>query len=515
MDNEMKALSDFAQEIAQVARGMGLDFYPVHFEIVPAEALYTFGAYGMPVRFTHWSFGKAFHRMKMQYDLNLSRIYELVINSNPAYAFLLEGNRLIQNKLVIGHVYAHVDFFKNNRYFARTPKDMVERMAAHAERIREYELRYGRDKVERTLDAVLAIQEHVDYRAHIGPFNKMKNEPSLNRAPKGTTPQGSQGHMYSDPGHDGIGSASHACSGNHSCGNSSCSGNHTCSSPSGGKDVTPKAKSHQQKKTTTPYDDLWTDRLDTEAECACQPEYEDLLLYILKFAPGLEEWQRDLVSIVREESLYFYPQIETKIINEGWATFWHARIMRELDLSDAETLEFAMMHSQVVQPSRLGLNPYYLGVKIWEHLAKVRPIEELFELREVENDLSFIRNHLSRDLVEELNLFNFRKVGAHWQVTENEWEKVRNNLVQQLVRGGHPRIFVLEGDYEGKGGLYLKHGHEGLDLDVVYLEKTLALVQFLWGKSVVLDTLLDGRKVIFECSNGLVSRRQTARTGEK
>ncbi|ODA40553.1 SpoVR family protein [Desulfosporosinus sp. BG] len=493
MDNEKRALNSIAQDIAQVARGMGLDFYPVNFEIVPAEALYTFGAYGMPVRFTHWSFGKAFYRMKTQYDLNLSRIYELVINTNPAYAFLLDGNRLVQNKLVIGHVYAHVDFFKNNYYFSRTPKDMVERMGAHAEKIREYELLYGREKVERTLDAVLAIQEHVDYRSHIGIKGKMENLPRVNRPSK-------------DEGHKCPGDA---CSGNHSCG--SCGGN--CTTKELSKADSPKKV--RTKRTSLPYEDLWGDLMEDDCKCESKPEYEDLLLYIIKFAPGLEEWQRDIVGIVREESLYFYPQIETKIINEGWATFWHARIMHELDLTDAESLEFALMHSQVVQPSRMGMNPYYLGVKIWEHLAKIKPLSEIFELRETENDLSFIRNHLTRELVEELNLFNFRKVGAHWQVTENEWEKVRDNLVQQLVNGGHPRIVVLEGDYEGKGGLYLRHRHEGVDLDIVYLERTLSLVQFLWGKSVSLETVVDTKKVVYECSNGLVSHHQLSKTGEK
>ena len=481
MDNEVHVLNAIAQDIAQVARRMGLDFYPVNFEIVPAEALYTFGAYGMPVRFTHWSFGKAFYRMKTQYDLNLSRIYELVINTNPAYAFLLEGNHQTQNKLVIGHVYAHVDFFKNNYYFSHTPKDMIERMAAHAEKIREYELRYGREWVEKTLDAVLAIQEHVDFRAHVGSSRKMENAPNV-----------------SVPFKDG----GCRCQGN------SCTGSESCA-------TTNKQRKGSQlktrKKASMPYEDLWGDLLEDETENLPPQEYEDLLLYIIRFAPGLEEWQKDIVGIVREESLYFYPQIETKIINEGWATFWHARIMRELDLTDAESLEFALMHSQVVQPSRMGLNPYYLGVKIWEDLAKVKSINELFELRETENDLSFIRNHLSRELVEELNLYNFRKVGAHWQVTDNEWEKVRDNLVQQLVNGGHPRIVVLEGDYEGKGGLYLKHRHEGIDLDLVNLEKTLTLVQSLWGKLVVLETIVDSKKVIYESFNGLVSRHQVTR----
>ncbi len=487
MDNEIRALSSIAQDIAQVARGMGLDFYPVNFEIVPAEALYTFGAYGMPVRFTHWSFGKAFYRMKLQYDLNLSRIYELVVNTNPAYAFLLEGNRLVQNKLVIGHVYAHVDFFKNNHYFSGTPKDMIERMGAHAERIHKYEIRYGRDKVEQIMDAVLAIQEHVDYRAHIGSNGELENGTKVNTRSKDSV---------------------------HSCQNSS------CISQCGGTKFKEQRKVDSQKQTrnkrvSLPYEDLWGDLLEDECEFLPQQEYEDLLLYIIKFSPGLEEWQKDIVSIVREESLYFHPQIETKIINEGWATFWHAKIMRELNLNDAEGLEFAIMHSQVVQPSRLGLNPYYLGVKIWENIAKRKSAGELFEIRETENDLSFIRNHLSQELVEDLNLFNFRKVGAHWQVTENEWENVRDNLVQQLVNGGHPRIVVIEGDYEGKGGLFLKHCHEGIDLDIIYLEKTLVLVQLLWGKSVALETVVDKKKFIYESSNGTVSRHLVVTPEEK
>lgn len=445
MDYEVTELGYYAKEIAKVARDLGLNFYPVHFEVCPAEALYSFGAYGMPVRFTHWSFGKAFYRMKMQYDLNLTRIYELVINSNPSYAFLLEGNRLIQNKLVIGHVYAHVDFFKNNRYFQRTPQDMVVRMEAHAQRIREYELEHGREKVEKTLDAVLAIQEHVDFRAHLG-----KKKEDANKS---------------------------------------------------------KPVPH------TKYSDLW-DKESVEERKEIIPE-EDILLYLMTYSSTLEDWQRDIISMIREESLYFYPQIETKIINEGWATFWHSRIMRELDLTDAEAIDFAMMHSQVVQPSRLRLNPYYLGVKIWEHLAERQDLETLFEIREVENDVSFVRNYLNQQLVEELNLFNYRKVGAHWQVTDTEWEKVRDNLVRQLVHGGHPRIIVIDGDYEGKGGLYLEHAHEGLDLDLVYLEKTLQLLQSLWGKEAYLETVVDGKKVLFECNHQGISRKNISRAQDK
>src|SRR5690606_28239494 len=110
---------------------------------------------------------------------------------------------------------------------------------------------------------------------------------------------------------------------------------------------------------------------------------------------------------------------------------------------------------------------------------------------------------------------NYRKVGAHWQVTDTAWEKVRDNLVKQLEHGGNPRIMIMDGDYEGKGGLYLAHAHEGVDLDIVYLEKTLLLLQPLWGKGVYLETKVDGKKVLFECTNNTITRKSIAKQTEK
>lgn len=112
MTDEIRDLEYAIAEIMEIADGFGLDYYPMRYEICPSDIIYTFGAYGMPTRFSHWSFGKTFHKMKMQYDFGLSKIYELVINSNPCYAFLLDGNSLIQNKLIVAHVLAHCDFSK-------------------------------------------------------------------------------------------------------------------------------------------------------------------------------------------------------------------------------------------------------------------------------------------------------------------------------------------------------------------------------------------------------------------
>ncbi|MED1876053.1 SpoVR family protein, partial [Brevibacillus borstelensis] len=249
-NEERKELERAIDEITEIAKGFGLDFYPMRYEICPADIIYTFGAYGMPTRFSHWSFGKSFYKMKLQYDLNLSKIYELVINSNPCYAFLLDGNTLIQNKLIVAHVLAHCDFFKNNARFSNTNRDMVESMAASSERIRQYEIEHGKEAVESLLDACLAVQEHID--------------PSLLR------PKLRWKREVEEAGNK------------------------------------PAAKAER----STPYDDLW--RLDraeekTEPEKPARkfpPEPEkDLLLFLMEHSQILDDWQRDVLTIVRDEML--------------------------------------------------------------------------------------------------------------------------------------------------------------------------------------------------------------------
>ena len=161
-DKEIQVLENAIAEIWGVAHKLGLDPFPTHFELVPASIMYEFGAYGLPGRFSHWTHGKAYHQIKTMYDYGLSKIYELVINADPCYAFLLEGNSLLQNKVVAAHVLAHSDFFKHNTYFSKTYRQMVDMASVNAERIRRYEFQHGRVEVERVLDAVLSIQEHID-----------------------------------------------------------------------------------------------------------------------------------------------------------------------------------------------------------------------------------------------------------------------------------------------------------------------------------------------------------------
>ncbi|PFT23908.1 stage V sporulation protein R [Bacillus thuringiensis] len=464
-----KALQYAIAEITEIATGFGLDFYPMRYEICPAEIIYTFGAYGMPTRFSHWSFGKQFFRMKLQYDLGLSKIYELVINSDPCYAFLLDTNSLIQNKLIVAHVLAHCDFFKNNIRFSNTKRDMVESMSATAERVKAYEHKYGKEEVETFLDAVLAIQEHID--------------PSLMR-------------------------------------------------PKLAWSIDDLEEEEVEKKKVSQYDDLWNlddrnkkrERPNVRKKKKIPPQPEkDLLLFIEEYSRELEDWQRDILTMMREEMLYFWPQLETKIMNEGWASYWHQRILREMDLTSDEAIEFAKLNAGVVQPSKTSINPYYLGIKMFEDIEERynNPTEEMkrrgvkpgsgrdkiFEVREIEWDVSFLRNYLNKDLVMREDMYLFQRQGKEYKVIDKEWEHVRDQLVNMRTNGGFPYLVVEDGDYLKNGELYIKHSYEGIELDLKYLEKVLPYLHQLWGRTVHMESIVESKGVVFSYDGKMVHRK--------
>jgi stage V sporulation protein R len=457
-DREIKELEIAVEQIWEVARGFGLDPYPTNFEIVPATVMYEVGSYALPGRYSHWTFGKAYHRMKTMYDFGLSKIYEVVINTNPSYGFLLETNSPIQNKMVIAHVLGHVDFFKNNTYFSKTNRRMVESVSTHAQRMMEYEFKYGRKTVERFLDSVLAIEEHID------PYFFIKREVPISE----------------------------------------------------------EKRRDEHRRKDGRYDDLWllderraakVEGDDKEKESDQEPREQlpekDLLFYIMKNSPSLAPWQRDAIAMVHEEMEYFVPQMQTKIMNEGWASIWHARIMRALDLSTSDHIEFANLHSGVVSPQKGQLNPYYLGYKIYEDIERrwnepsaddrkkfgrrgSEGRDKIFEVRELENDVSFLRNYLTEELCEELDLFVFELIEEEeWTITEKRWEKVRDQLVSNMTNFGFPYLQVEDGDYNGNRELYLKHRYEGTELDMRYGRKALEHVHALWGRPVHLETVID------------------------
>jgi stage V sporulation protein R len=871
-DSDIERLRDAIEHAWEEARNFGLDPFPTHFELVPASIMYEFASYSLPGRFSHWTHGKAYYRQKMHYDLGLSKIYEMVVNTNPSYAFLMEMNNLLQNTFVAAHVFGHTDFFKNNAYFQHTSRRMIDKASIHAERIAKYEFDHGKAEVERFLDAVLSIQEHVDFNLLI-----RENEPDKKEEKVAAQVTSGYEDLWS---------------------------------------LEEKAKKAEEKR---------EQRLGRPPKFPEKPE-KDLLQFLLLHAPHLEPWQRDIIEIVRTEMLYFVPQMQTKVMNEGWAcltrdslvltdhgllryetlhellaqdetmmvgsgngardfitdrhirrnaptirlrtrrgfvlegaeehklsigpdqwialkdvkvgqriplslgdnlwpehlvpvssparivaptvedvalaagvsvhtvyrslgdktlyardriataikstgyqfgnsgkpqynlrlplaapthvttsfaeflgyltgdgnihvsknaigyttgdrelavryaslvqelfaieatpfwdhktlngnggrwrvvfysanvldllqslgidlrakarqkripdcvlrspkpvvsaflrayfdcdgcasakqgvilstfsdeiaqtlqilllnygilsrhrgvnvwisgksaqvfaqeigfglarkqenlyqyltnhrwflredpadevisiehgvddvyditvdrmhryiangmmhhnSLWHSRIMRRLGdtgvISDSDIVEFAQMHSGVLSPSRTSLNPYYLGFKVFEDIERRwddPTLEEqerlgrkpgmgrqkIFEVRELDNDVSFLRNYLTEDLVKDLDLYLYRKEGDEWVIVEKDWEKVRDSIVASLTNFGYPYLVVDNGDYRGNRELYIKHLYEGQELDLVYAEKTLQYVYELWGRPVHLETVYDDKRIL-------------------
>ena len=465
IDREVRELEEAIEQIWEIATvRFGLDPFPVRFEIVPASVMYEVGSYALPGRYSHWTFGKAYHRMKMMYDFGLSKIYEVVINANPSYAFLLETNSPIQNKMVIAHVLGHVDFFKNNVYFSKTNRRMVDEAARHARRMGEYEFKYGHKVVEELLDAVLSIEEHIDPNLFIK--KDMRDENKKNKDENKKRREGRYDDLLS-----------------------------------------------QDEKEFQNASDKDTDD-DAKGRSRLEVPEKDLVYFIMKNSPALEDWQRDVMSMLHEEMEYFIPQMQTKIMNEGYASIWHSRIMREMDLPTHDHLEFAELHAGVVSPHKGQLNPYYLGYKIFEDIEKRwdNPTKEerenfgrvggegrekIFEVREIDNDISFLRNYLTEELCEELDLFVYQLVDdEEWTITEKKWERVRDQLVANMTNFGFPYIEVVDGDYDRNRELYLMHRYEGVELDMKYARKTLEYVYKLWGRDVHLETVSDDEPLV-------------------
>lgn len=459
MEYTIEELQSWDQRIFEKVQEFGLDPFPQHFEICDHFQMIGFIAYsGMPSRYPHWSFGKAYEKQKTLYDYGVVGLpYEMVINSNPSLAYLMRDNSLLLQILTIAHVYAHGDFFKNNFTFRHTrPEYTIEKFKTHAERVRGYieAPGIGEEKVEKVLDAAHAIAFQTRRNLEV---KKLTPEEQKNRIWEESQPR-------FDP-HQAI---------------------------------------HKRKEWKPPE----LDRVPLEPD-------DDVLLFIRDHNDQLSEWEKDLLTIVQEETEYFLPQIETKIMNEGWASLWHKRILESLDLPQELRLEFLVRHNQVLRPLAGQINPYYLGYKIFEDIEKRwesptdeerrefgRPggqgQEKIFQVREIDRDVSFIRQYLTEGLIREMDLFQHEKRGDERVVTqvadEENWKKIKETLLKNIGTAALPVIKVVDADFLGERTLYLQHEYDGRELDLEYAEKTLKYTQQLWGFDVILETYLDDKR---------------------
>jgi stage V sporulation protein R len=220
----------------------------------------------------------------------------------------------------------------------------------------------------------------------------------------------------------------------------------------------------------------------------------DILGFCAEFSPELDEWERDVIQIVRDEAYYFMPQIRTKIMNEGWACLQHYNILHELELPQKYHIPFLKSHNQVVRPHPGRINPYHLGFHLFQKIVERYGYDEALLAREVHNDESFIRQYLTREDCEELNLFSYSPAGGGQYVIDDVsddegWEKVKETLIGQVGANSIPVIYV--DGVDRSGSLTLHHEFDGRELQLQYARKVMNHIERIWGSEVSLVTMID------------------------
>jgi stage V sporulation protein R len=438
-------IQDHIDKLESLAKDLGLDYFPVEFELVPPAFMTEISVYGLPVRIPHWSFGVRFIHQHVQHRMGHSRLFEVVFPGNPGRAYLAETNSLEENTLVVAHVLGHADFSKNNSLFRRSQEqvgfDIVGLAASRAKQIADFIETQGIEKVEATLDAALALEQHIDVTQ---PLRRpaYREYPDANPLPAARDPFRSR--FDSLPGES------------------------------------PRPRGPELRPAPVPP----------------HPEH-DLLWFIATYGQQLEEWERDIFLMVREESFYFQPVFSCQIMNEGWASYWHARLLREASfLPQNLYLEAAKTHSDVVRPYArqdqvaLAVNPYHLGFVLWERIVEEQGLEQARRIMTEDDDFSFIRNHLTADLAEELQLFRFEaRDDGQIRIVDFDIDDLREEILAPRFNFGAPRVSVV--GLGGDGSLALAHDHatDTRGLDLKRAQKVLEYIHRVWRRPVTLRTL--------------------------
>ncbi len=489
------------EKIEGHARSQGLDFFPQVFEVLSFDEMNEVAAYGgFPTRYPHWRWGMEYEQLKKSGEYGLSRIYEMVINNNPCVAYLLEGNSLVDQKLVMAHVCAHNDFFKNNFAFKITDQDRrppagaedlvvsrkdrlpsrkwIDAFANHGARIRRHIERHGVTPVEEFIDVCLSLENLIDPP---GRMLEGRARPVPTEEPEAIEVPRLRAKEYME------------------------------------SFINPDEYIAAQRK-----------KLEAAAVKAREkfPEkpQRDVLRFLIDHAP-LERWERDILEIVREEAYYFWPQAQTKIMNEGWATYWHSKIMTGYACDGNEVVDYADRCASVLGGGGSKLNPYKLGVELYRNIEErwdrgqygkdwedCDSLEErrnwdlrlgggkkkIFEVRALHNDVTFIDEFLTPEFAAEHKLFAFgwSNRNDRFEIETREFAAVKNKLLFQLTNFGHPFIAVEDANMDNRGELLLHHDHHGVDLDLEKGRETLRSLHRVWHRPASLSTVIESRPTL-------------------
>ena len=482
--SELKRLIKIEDRIYQIAKeDLNLDFYPIEFDIIPPQKMFEIMSYNIPTNISNWKYGRNYERQRTIYENMGSHLpYEVVINSDPARAYLMNSNTFGVQVLVMAHVVGHTSFFTMNKLFRNSRQDIIEIMLAASKRVNEYERRYGIKEVEMIVDAGHSIQRHSS------PFNDDETEDQARRRVFEQEKKKIHHKNRSEF-----------------------------------SDITPNNSTDPKEDIELFNQKLWRKlKLQTPVEPT-----EDLLRYVINNSRILEDWQRDILEILRIEGQYYWPIIHTKFMNEGFAVIVHEKICKKLYeeslLTSKEFSHFSYSNSLVKAEWPIGLNPYLIGSGMWRNVedrwnkgrhgrdwetctyakdkeswddGSMKGWEKIIETMTIYTDWFFMHDFLTAELVDELNIYLFTEKDEPQHTdyirTKHEAEEIRKEIVHAFAGSGIPRIEVTDGNHLGSGEMLLDHKYEKSELDFNYAIKTMNHIYDLWGRPIHLVTKSDG-----------------------
>jgi len=498
-NTELQRLIKIEDRIMQLAEEYGLKTCEIEWDIVPDQKMLEIMAYHLPVNISNWKYGRDYERLRTIHEnVNPALPYEVVINSDPSRAYLMKSNTFAVQCLVMAHVVGHTSFFTMSKYFIPTRKDILEVMMRASERFTEYERKYGIDELELIVDAGHALQ------FHSSPFDNETEEEKRQR-------------IFEYKKREA----------------------HNPAPRSEFKDIL-----HKEKEIGMDIElfnqNLWR---SLRMKVPVEPT-GDILRFLIDHSPILEDWHKDILEICRLEGRYFWPQLKTKYMNEGFATYWHQIIMDRLFdeglLSTSDHSQYNYSNSLVKAKNPYSMNPYQIGCAMWEDLVErwnkgrhgqeyencqnieekkkwdtkdMKGHEKMFEVMQTHTDWFFMQEFLTPQLVADLELFIYviQETPEAYEavVTKHMAQEIKDLIVASFSHSQIPLVEIVDGKYQGNG-LYLEHRHVGADLNRKYAEETMKHIFRLWGNAVYLKTQENGNQTVLKCSSKGDKPRPTA-----
>lgn len=485
-------LKKLVPTIFQKCRDFGLDFYPTVLQKLTYDEMSEICSYGgFPRRYRHWKFGMEYEEMQRGYEHGMHRVYEIVINTNPCYLYMMDSNTIVDDVTVIAHALGHNDFFKNNVFFQSTSQNMMNQLANNGVRINKYMTRWGKERVGEFIDHILRIQTLID-PIKAWDIKSVKN-PIIKDERNYKQPERlniKDGHEYMEEYIN-----------------------------------TPEWRQKQLKK-------INEKELAQEINAYQEPTRD--IMGFLRDNADLNPWQADILAMLYGETMYFAPQRITKVINEGWASLIDYHIMAREGLvslgqkeDSAGIIEYSA-HKMGVLGGKYSNNPYKLGFCLFldieerwnkgqfgnewdeckdfaerENWDKKLDLgrEKIFDVRKYCNDFTFILEYFTPEFCDKYEFYTWKRYpNGEYKIETRNPKEIKKKLLQRHSNGGLPEIRLTDANHRGRGHLFLEHQFDGRALYEPYLKAVMESLHFFWGKDVFLSTHdKHGHELIYHC----------------